>query len=184
MLHLPRESCSSQSSCSFDRQKRTSPMRKGTRRPLLIDTSRQLAAYFACCVTTESTNTTHWVAKNGESSLFKTLQRMLPEVSSLIVDAYHISLFFSIIAHKRCQLMYVVDWFRIRRHQSMLTSICLQITQNEEGRHRLKSKISGVEFNKLVQSECGFVCARTRKQRVARYVHVVSSPCTRCSSAR
>ena len=49
----------------------------------------------------------------------------------------------------------------------------LQISQPEDGRHRLKGKISGPEFNKLVQSECGFVCARTRKQSVARYARIL-----------
>ena len=50
------------------------------RKFVLIDNPRELAAYFACSVTKASTSN-HWVAKNGESSLFKTLQRMLPEVS-------------------------------------------------------------------------------------------------------
>ena len=40
--------------------------------------------------------------------------------------------------------------------------------QPGNGRHRLKGKIAGPEFNKLLQSTCGFVCARTRKKSLAR----------------
>ena len=82
-LHLEIEACSSKSPSSVAHQVETSSTRSRKRKAVLIDNPRQLAAHFACCVTTESTTSTHWVAKNGESSLFKTLQRMLPEVSSI-----------------------------------------------------------------------------------------------------
>ena len=48
---------------------------------------------------------------------------------------------------------------------------CLpQVCQPGNGRHRLKGKIAGPEFNKLLQASCGFVCARTRKTSLARCV--------------
>ena len=56
-------------------------MRVGSRRHVLIENPRQLAAEFARCVTSDASTTEHWVAKNGDNSLFKVLQRMLPEVN-------------------------------------------------------------------------------------------------------
>jgi hypothetical protein len=58
--------------------------------------------------------------------------------------------------------------FRKACDEFVLTFALSQIGQPEDGRHRLKGKISAPEFNKLVQSECGFACARTRKRSVAR----------------
>jgi hypothetical protein len=43
------------------------------------------------------------------------------------------------------------------------------VCQPGNGRHRLKGKIAGPEFNKLLQSTCGFICARTRKKSLARW---------------
>jgi hypothetical protein len=84
MLHLEPEpeACSSQSSSNFARQTETATSKKRSRKrkSVLIDNPRQLAAHFASCVTTESKNSTHWVAKNGDNSLFKILVRMLPDV--------------------------------------------------------------------------------------------------------
>ena len=45
-----------------------------------IENPKDLAAEFACAVTEHSTNEADWVARNGDESLFQTLQRMLPEV--------------------------------------------------------------------------------------------------------
>ena len=49
-----------------------------------IENPRQLAAEFACRVTAEANDGTEYVAKNSDHGLFKVLQRMLPEVSSLV----------------------------------------------------------------------------------------------------
>ena len=57
-----------------------SSIRSRKRKTVLFETPRQLAAVFACSVTTKSADNTHWVAKNGDNSLFKILQRMIPEV--------------------------------------------------------------------------------------------------------
>ena len=58
-------------------------MHKGSRRNDRIENPRQLAAAFACCVTAEANDSNECVAKNSDNSLFKVLQRMLPEVGSL-----------------------------------------------------------------------------------------------------
>ena len=51
-----------------------------SRREVRIDDPKKLAADFACSVTVYSSNHMHWVARNGEESVFRTLQRILPEV--------------------------------------------------------------------------------------------------------
>jgi hypothetical protein len=79
-MHLVSECCHPQSSFSITHQTKASSAPSGKRKHVLIENPRQLAAYFASCVTTESNSDTHWVAKNGENSLFKILQRMIPEV--------------------------------------------------------------------------------------------------------
>jgi hypothetical protein len=53
------------------------PMR--SRKPI-IENPKDLAADFACAVTEASSNQSDWVARNGEESLFSTLQRIIPEV--------------------------------------------------------------------------------------------------------
>ena len=50
------------------------------RRPPLVENPKQLAAQFACAVTEPSPSPTDWVARNGEQTIFRTLQKMLPEV--------------------------------------------------------------------------------------------------------
>jgi hypothetical protein len=92
MSHPEPEACSSQSSSNAARKMETSPARSRKRKTVLIENPRQLAAKFACSVTIESTSSTHWVAKNGENSLFKTLQRMIPEVSILEFKEKHINM--------------------------------------------------------------------------------------------
>mmetsp|Transcript_77800 Transcript_77800/g.209679 ORF Transcript_77800/g.209679 Transcript_77800/m.209679 type:complete len:331 (-) Transcript_77800:34-1026(-) len=95
--------------------------RKEGKRKVLFESPREFAKDFAESVTAESSSNSHWVAKNGEISLFAVLKKMVPEIA-----------------------------------------------QPEDGRHRLKGKISCAEFNKLVQNDCQFMCSRTRKQCVAR----------------
>lgn len=84
MLHNAYDdSCSLPNDDAVSQTKGTA-MRSGCRRPVLIENPRQLAAFFARCVTAEATSSSDWVAKNGDSSLFKILQRMLPEVIDAI----------------------------------------------------------------------------------------------------
>jgi hypothetical protein len=84
-MHVVRECC--HTSFSITHQTKTSSAPSGKRKHVLIENPRQLAAYFASCVTTESDSDTHWVAKNGENSLFKILQRMIPEVRIVSLHA-------------------------------------------------------------------------------------------------
>ena len=49
------------------------------RKPV-IENPKAFSAEFACAVTEASTNQSDWVARNGEESLFSTLERMFPEV--------------------------------------------------------------------------------------------------------
>lgn len=95
--------------------------RKDSKRRVMFEDPRAFAKLFAESVTVESSSNSHWVAKNGDISLFAVLKKMVPEIA-----------------------------------------------QPEDGRHRLKGKISCAEFNKLVQNDCQFMCSRTRKQCVAR----------------
>eukprot|EP00291_Cryptomonas_curvata_P023007 CAMPEP_0172170972 /NCGR_PEP_ID=MMETSP1050-20130122/11626_1 /TAXON_ID=233186 /ORGANISM="Cryptomonas curvata, Strain CCAP979/52" /LENGTH=428 /DNA_ID=CAMNT_0012842337 /DNA_START=180 /DNA_END=1462 /DNA_ORIENTATION=- len=99
--------------CSTQRIKQESP----------IEHPRKVAASFAIAVTARVAVGSGWIARNGEFSLFRTLQRILPR-----------------IIQPEC-----------RGH-----------------RFRLKGKISGSEFNKLLQGNCGFQCSRTRKTKIAR----------------
>ena len=61
---------------------RSSPLEslKIRRRPPLVENPKQLAAQFACAVTEASPNPTDWVARNGDQTIFRVLQKMLPEV--------------------------------------------------------------------------------------------------------
>jgi hypothetical protein len=45
-----------------------------------IENPRDLARSFAFAVTAENSAPDGWIAKNGSASIFRTLQRMLPEV--------------------------------------------------------------------------------------------------------
>ncbi len=45
-----------------------------------IENPRQLSAAFAIAVTSKSDSPHCWVARNGEESIFRTLQRILPQV--------------------------------------------------------------------------------------------------------
>jgi hypothetical protein len=56
-------------------------------------------------------------------------------------------------------------------HMLMNFRIDWQVTQPESDGHRfrLKGRISGSEFNKILQASCGFVYARTRKKNVSRW---------------
>ena len=58
-------------------------MRPARSRKPDIENPKELAAEFACAVTEHSTNEADWVARNGDESLFRTLQRMLPEVCTM-----------------------------------------------------------------------------------------------------
>ena len=130
-----------------------------TRRSVLIGNPRQFASLFACCVTAESHDSHLWVAKSGDNSLFRTLQRIFPEVLDDVCSYFSIYLINVAYFH-----VFYVCW-----SCHFLIHFGLQVIQSEEGRHRLKGKISNAEFSKLVKSECGFVCIRTRKQHIARY---------------
>ena len=57
-------------------------MEEQPKTPKLIFNPRQLAAFFATCVTVDGKSNALWVAKNGESSLFNILQMMLPKVKA------------------------------------------------------------------------------------------------------
>ena len=46
-----------------------------------IENPKELAGEFACAVTEHSTNHLDWVARNGDESLFHTLQRIVPEAN-------------------------------------------------------------------------------------------------------
>lgn len=62
------------------------------------------------------------------------------------------------------------DWVARNGDESLFSTlrrILPQVCQPGNGRHRLKGKIAGPEFNKLLQATCGFVCARTRKKSLA-----------------
>ena len=72
---------------------------------MLIDNPRQLAAFYAKSVTAEATSSSHWVAKNGDSSLFKILQRMLPEVRDLDSLRVEICLWSSAIYFANCNCL-------------------------------------------------------------------------------
>ena len=74
----------------------------------------------------------------------------------------------------QCSMSPVDPWqltrLLLRRRRLWRRRLCAaQVCQPGNGRHRLKGKIAGPEFNKLLQSTCGFVCARTRKKSLARY---------------
>ena len=45
-----------------------------------IENPRKLAAAFAIAVTVRDHSATSWVARNGEMSIFRILQRILPQV--------------------------------------------------------------------------------------------------------
>ncbi len=49
-------------------------------REMVEDQPKQLALEFAMAVSVPSLNPNDWVARKGEESLFRTFQRMLPEV--------------------------------------------------------------------------------------------------------
>jgi hypothetical protein len=51
----------------------------------------------------------------------------------------------------------------------LIFSIVNQVIQPNKTRSRLKGKISIAEFNKYLQSHCGFVCTRTRRRNLTRY---------------
>ena len=52
-----------------------------------------------------------------------------------------------------------------------------QVTQPETDglRYRIKGRLSGSEVNKILQSSCGFVYARTRQKNVSRYVLLIAN---------
>ena len=50
-----------------------------------------------------------------------------------------------------------------------LNKIPIQVCQLQSGRHRCKGKIGQPELNKLLQSECGFTCTRSRKRSTSRF---------------
>jgi hypothetical protein len=55
------------------------------------------------------------------------------------------------------------------RLESLITrDFFIQIAQPQDGRHRMKGKLTNPEFNKILQANLGFVCARTRKKPLAR----------------
>jgi hypothetical protein len=47
---------------------------------IIEENPKQLALAFAVAVTVHSPSYRHWVARNGEESLFRTLHQILPEV--------------------------------------------------------------------------------------------------------
>ena len=63
------------------------------------------------------------------------------------------------------------DWVARKGDQSLfctLNRLFPDVVQPEKGRRRLKGKIREAEFNKALQSQYGFVCARTRRKTFAR----------------
>jgi hypothetical protein len=50
----------------------------------IFDNPKEFAAEFAHAVTVPSTNESDWVARNGNESLFRTLQHIIPEVGYFI----------------------------------------------------------------------------------------------------
>ncbi len=50
-----------------------------------IENPRQLAASFALAVTAQTAVGRGWIARNGDESLFRALQRILPQVEELMI---------------------------------------------------------------------------------------------------
>ena len=57
------------------------PKKRNRKGKEIIENPKEFAATFAHSVTAPSDNNVDWVARNGEESLFRTLQRVIPEVS-------------------------------------------------------------------------------------------------------
>ena len=103
-----------------------------------IEHPRKSAASFAVAVTARVAAGNGWIARHGEQRLLRSLQRILPRVCSIFECCQSLS----IIVMRELILGYA------------------QIIQPECKGHRfrLKGKISGSEFNKLLQQK--FLYAR------------------------
>ncbi len=55
------------------------PVKRSRRHRAIVDDPMQLAVMFASMVTTPASEN-EWIARNGDESLFKVLQKMMPEV--------------------------------------------------------------------------------------------------------
>ena len=87
-VYTPRYGCGIASPSSKFEPSAPAPVMKRvvrSRKPL-IENPRELAGDFACAVTEHSTNQMDWVARNGDESLFQTLQRIVPEVNLCILS--------------------------------------------------------------------------------------------------
>ena len=121
---------------------------------------RQLAADFACAVTVPSTRDSDWVARNGGESIFETLRHVLPQVGYACIKL-------PLLSHARNSLQSRIFYISLLTFR-ILFLVHRQIIQPLGGRHRRKGRISCSEFNKMLQSSHGFVCARTRRKSLAR----------------
>ena len=132
--------------------------KRSRRQNAIVDDPKQLAAMFASMVTVPASEN-EWIARNGDESLFKVLQQIVPEVRSKS-SADYLTLYipFRVVT---CRL--TSSHFPKTNH-----SCSAQICQPEDGRHRFKGRITGTEFNKVLGSQSDFVCARTRKLNLSR----------------
>ena len=73
-----------------------------------IENPRGLAAAFSIAVTVKDAASSSWVARNGEESIFRTLQRILPQVDIVILLQYLIH-FCRMIFEYRSYSMRTVD---------------------------------------------------------------------------
>ena len=103
-----------------------------------------LAAAFACAVTV-LTKPERLVARNGDLSIFSAYRRIFPQarLDGIAILNYFINRYFINI-----------------RFPS-------QAVQQGSRRCPIKGKIARLEFNKVLQSKCGYICTRSRKKSIS-----------------
>ncbi len=109
----------------------------------IISDPPTIAAAFACAVTVHADRES-LVARNGDLSVFSAYKRIFPQARP---------------RNRR---------FPNRiKHYSTYSSFSLQACQQGSRKCPIKGKIARLEFNKVLQSKCGFKCSRSRKKPVS-----------------